>query len=170
VGEGWWERLYDDAHTDHGGPVPKRRARVPSMRKPAAVEPDGEPVEWVEEDDPADPARTPRTRYVPIPSDRIHTAYAGLEPRARWILHTGTAAATGWGIGLEQALRGLIAECGHDTGQVLPGVLLGLTLVTAGALLARRTRHWWPPLAWACRIPLASALLAVALYAPGVTS
>jgi hypothetical protein len=30
----------------------------------------------------------------------------------------------------------------------------------------RRTRHWWPGIAWAARIPLATALLALALWAP----
>jgi hypothetical protein len=167
----WWERLYDDAHDDHAGPVPKRRGRIPSLRKPpaATVEPPAAVEEWVETTDPDDPARGPRTRYVPIPSTRIHTLYTGLEPRARWAIYTGTAAAAGWGLGLEQLLQGLIAECGHDTGQTLPAVLVGLGLITACALIDRRTRYWWPPLAWVCRIPLASALLALALYAPGVT-
>lgn len=31
-------------------------------------------------------------------------------------------------------------------------------------LIDRRTRGWWPPLAWVMRIPLASAALAMALY------
>jgi hypothetical protein len=30
----------------------------------------------------------------------------------------------------------------------------------------RRTRHWWPGLAWAARIPLATAITALALWAP----
>jgi hypothetical protein len=170
TGEGWWERLYDGSHTDHAGPVPKRRGCIPSMRKPTVPAEPVEPAEeWVETTDPEDPAHAPRTRYVPIPSARIHTLYTGLEPRARWVAYTGSAAAAGWGLGLEQLLQGAIAECGHDTGQTLPAVLLGLGLITACALIDRRTRYWWPPLAWVCRIPLASALLALCLYAPGVT-
>lgn len=31
-------------------------------------------------------------------------------------------------------------------------------------LIDRRTRTWWPPLAWTMRVPLASAALALALY------
>ncbi|WP_231905028.1 MULTISPECIES: hypothetical protein [Streptomycetaceae] len=34
-------------------------------------------------------------------------------------------------------------------------------------LTVPRTRRWWWPLRWVARIPLASALLATALYAPG---
>jgi hypothetical protein len=33
----------------------------------------------------------------------------------------------------------------------------------------RRTRHWWPGIAWAARIPLATAVLAVALWAPAAS-
>lgn len=45
----------------------------------------------------------------------------------------------------------------------------GASLVGGLLVVNRWTRRWWPPLAWACRIPLASVLLALALYAPGVT-
>lgn len=52
------------------------------------------------------------------------------------------------------------------------GVDLGAAslVLTCAVLLAvlwaadRGTRQWWPPLAWACRIPVASAVLAVSLY------
>ena len=41
---------------------------------------------------------------------------------------------------------------------------------TVGAYASYRARGWWPPLAWTCRIPFSTALLALALYAPGVAS
>lgn len=46
------------------------------------------------------------------------------------------------------------------------GLVLGAATVCAVPWLIadRFTRRWWPPLAWVCRIPLASAVLAAALY------
>jgi hypothetical protein len=128
----------------------------------AASDVEGEPVK-------PRPRRDPH-RYLPIPTDRVHHAYAGLPARARAVLYTGGAAGLGWAFGLPQTMHSWIADCGHDQGPTA-GLVLGAGLILACAVLVdRRTRGWWPPLAWVCRIPLASALLALALYAPGAAS
>ncbi|MGW1306502.1 hypothetical protein ACWD5R_43680 [Streptomyces sp. NPDC002514] len=76
------------------------------------------------------------------------------------------AAGVGWWFGPARVIGGWIESCGREysiSGALALGV--GICLVTAG-VWDRRTRHWWPPLAWAARIPLASAVTALALYAP----
>lgn len=119
---------------------------------------------WEDVDEPA-PARRPLTPAA----RRAHAAYAGMPARVRVVAYTGSAAGLGWALGLEPLFSRWITACGHDT-STGGALALGAGLITVTAVLIdRRTRGWWPPLAWACRIPLASALLAVALYAPGAT-
>lgn len=170
----WWEKLYDEAQTDHaGGAVPKRR-RIPSIKRPAVAKPEVE----AEPDEAADPEwedaepedeSTPRAVKRGKRQQEIRAAYQGLDRRTRWLLSIVPAAATGWFLGLEPAMGGWIRQCQGDTGHVGTALIVGLGLLGVGAYASYRTRGWWPPLAWCCRIPLASALLALALYAPGVT-
>lgn len=51
---------------------------------------------------------------------------------------------------------------------VLGLVAAGAVLCGAGWWIARRSRHWWRPLRWICRIPLTSAVLSLALYTPSL--
>jgi hypothetical protein len=119
-------------------------------------------------DEPAKPPATGRRGHRPA-AQRLHADYLDLPRRTRWVLYSGASAATGYAIGLVPLMEGWIVDCGHDTSPKA-AVLLGLGIATAaGILIDHRTRHWWGPLPWLCRIPLASALLALALYAPGVT-
>lgn len=193
----WWTALYpdDEPEPPETGPdapeqPPDRFARLrklsdslPDWRTRQTADlggdgpddtgetPDGAPPEWEETEDPADPAQRPWTarRNPARPATRhVQARYAGLEPRMRWLLVNGAAAALGWGLGLEQFLSGSIASCAHDTGTT-PALILGVGMVAVGGYARHRTRTWWPPLAWVCTIPFATALLAVALYAPGVT-
>lgn len=173
----WWERLYDQDATDHAGAQPKRR-RIPSPKRPAASKPAPAPEPEVEPDDEADSEweeaepddeSTPQAVRRGRQRQQIHAAYTGLDRRTRWLLSIVPAAAAGWFIGLEPAMGGWIRQCQGDTGHVGTALIVGLGMVAVGAYAAYRTRGWWPPLAWALRIPLASALLALALYAPGVT-
>lgn len=161
----WWERLYDQAQNDHAGAVPKQR-RIPSLRPPKS-----RPDEPGWEDEPGPDETTPqavrRNRRDPV--RRIQTEYAGLQPRIRWLINTGAGAALGWALGLEHLFGGWISSCGHDTTPGT-GVILGVGLLGVCSYAAHATRRYWPPLAWACRIPATTALLALALYAPGVTS
>jgi hypothetical protein len=196
---GWWDELYDDAHTDHhpgpdGPPAPAprlpdwRRGETADLRgedpeellppakatAPAAVDtvdPDEDDDRWTDATDPDDPAeQSPPDPRAPARASarRATAAYLAIAPRTRTLLYNSTAAGRGYELGLVPLIKGWIVTCGTDTGHISTALLLGTGLVIgAGHFVDRRTRHWWPPLAWACRIPLASALLALALYAPG---
>jgi hypothetical protein len=197
---GWWDELYDTTHDDHHRPEtpPPPAPRLGNWRKGEAVDlrgnrPDdasadstkGESAvdeeqlldddtegEWedVQEPEPAAARRTPARARRPSAGTRAQHEYAQLPARARLLIYTGTAAATGYGIGLVPLMEGWITDCGHANGTA-GAIALGVGLAVAtGVLIDHRTRAWWGPLPWVCRIPLASAILALLLYAPGVTS
>ncbi|MFI1165619.1 hypothetical protein ACH4UM_18890 [Streptomyces sp. NPDC020801] len=118
------------------------------------------------------PVFAPQPGYYPRPHtpafiDRSHhRAEAALSPRTRSLLYNASAAGTGWLLGLYHQLAAAIADCGQHY-----SVNGALVLGAGGSLLIahfwdRRTRHWWTGLAWAARIPLATAILALALWAP----
>jgi hypothetical protein len=144
----WWEQLYDADGVD-------------TNTKPEPTQPDHrfqpQPDYW------------PRPR-VPAVLDRTRDrADAALSPRTRKFLYNATAAGTGWALGLYHQLAGAIADCGKTTS--IAGALtlgIGMCLLIAH-LWDRRTRHWWGGIAWCARIPLATALVALALYAPAAS-
>ncbi|WP_424891804.1 hypothetical protein [Streptomyces sp. XH2] len=94
---------------------------------------------------------------------------AALSPRARAALYNLTAAGAGYGLGLTPLISDAITAVGHTS---ISGALVlgGGTCLATAHFWDRRTRHWWCGLAWAARIPLASAVLALALYAPAATT
>lgn len=116
----------------------------------------------------------------PQPRDSIRGAAATLLPddpkraaRVRWLAYNGSAALAGWWLGIEQWCTQGITESGLDGG-VHEGVWVGVGLILATCLLELRTHGMRAPgrppliraLGWATRIPLASAVLALALYGP----
>src|SRR5438128_6875689 len=93
-------------------------------------------------------------------------AEAAISPRTRRFLYNASAAGTGWLLGLYRQFASAIADCGHTTG-IGGALVLGVgSCLLIAHLWDRYTRHWWPGIAWAARIPLATALVAPALYAP----
>lgn len=114
----------------------------------------------------AQPDYWPRPR-MPAAIDRVrHQAPAAISTGTRRFLYNASAAGTGWGLGLYGKFAWAINDCGTTQ-----GVGAGLVLGVGGCLLVahlwdRRTRHWWPGIAWVARIPLATAVLALALWAP----
>lgn len=147
----WWDDIY-------GEDEPKAEA-------------DEQPAE---EDAPTRPGRfTPQPDYWPRPHLPDALTYMpgmdALSPKSRALLYNASAAGAGWGLGLYQQCAASLADCG--TRYSTSGAL---TLGIGGCLLVahfwdRRTRHWWPGLAWAARIPLATTILALALWAPAAT-
>lgn len=188
--EDWWDALYDEppAPPRIGNRLPAWWSRKPSLSAlgtPVAPAEAAEPAGGDEDDVPTTkpgPEQTaevddapraqwlrPAPDYYPhphapaLPVDRARIA---LSPKTRSGLYNAAAAGTGWSLGLLDLLRSWIAECGSEF-SVGGALVLGI-----GGSLAlahywdRRTRHWWVGLAWAARIPLATTVLAVALYAP----
>ncbi len=105
--------------------------------------------------------------YWPRPSLPSLPERTALSPGTRRLIYNVSAAGVGWWCGLAPEIRGWIEDCGRSTsiGGALTlggGICLGLAVFWDS-----RTRHWQPgPLAWVARIPLASAITALALYAP----
>lgn len=139
--------------------------------EPTDTEPDEEEQPDNDDEPSKPPVFAPQPGYYPQPHmpaavDRARGQIA-LSPRTRKLLYNASAAGTGWALGLYHQFAAAIADCGHQT-----GTSGGLALGVGGSLLIahvwdRRTRHWWPPIAWCARIPLATALLALLLWAPG---
>jgi hypothetical protein len=141
----WWNDLYDDEADD------------------------AEPVKDT------GPVFAPAPDYYPRPHmpativsipDR---AAAAISPKTRAALYNASAAGAGWGLGLYQQCAHALADCGQQysiSGALVLGV--GATLLVAH-VWDRRTRHWWPGIAWAARIPLATLILALALWAPATS-
>ncbi|WJY40013.1 hypothetical protein QT196_23550 [Streptomyces sp. P9-2B-2] len=89
-----------------------------------------------------------------------------LNPRARRLLYNGSAAGLGWYLHIGPPIKHLLEECGREA-SIGASLIVGVAICGAAAVLVdRRTRHWWPPLAWVCRAPLAAAVLALCLYTP----
>lgn len=148
----WWDELYsgdDFAETTQDAATPHEGE--------AEAESTG-PSWW-----------TPQPDYYPqphAPAFLTAPSQIPLSPKTRAALYNAGAAGTGWALGLYDPFATALASCGTDysiSGALVLGV--GGCLLIAH-LWDRRTRHWWPGLAWAARIPLATAVLALALWAP----
>lgn len=189
--EDWWERLYaDDASPPQTRPVTKARTRLPdwweaarfivmdddTQEEPDAKDDDQEDAKGgPEPDDAPEPAGDakpknawliPQAGYWPQPTLPSLPARPALSDGTKWLLYNAAAAGAGWYMGIGPAIGGWIESCGRETsiGGALAlggGICLGIA-----AMWDSRTRHWYRPLAWLARIPLASALAALALYAP----
>lgn len=120
------------------------------------------------------PAFVPQPGYWPRPhvpaaiTRTFDRAPAALSHRTRKFLYNASAAWAGWGLGLYDQFADAIADLGRDSisGAIVLGV--GSCLLIAH-VWDRRTRHWWPGIAWVARIPLATALVALALWAPAAS-
>lgn len=190
----WWDRLYaDDTSTTQSRPVSKAQTRLPSwwepkpdlaspaedneaedQEAPAEEEPAADPEpenddEDKHDQDDATPKNgwfTRQTGYWPQPTLPTLPARPALSDGTKRLLYNVSAAGTGYYVGLAPTIGDLIESCGQETS--IGGALVlgaGICLGVA-AMWDCRTRHWYRPLAWTARIPLASALTALALYAP----
>lgn len=172
----WWDRLYDPSVGDTASAAeqPPRgwwrtTPQEPEMGPESGVELD-DAERWV-------PPSAPEQESAPEPSRRgervgaaVQAATEGLiRPRARRLLfYSAPAAGVGWWAGLGPALRNdVLAACGAEA-SVGAALFLGAGVCALTYMAVdRRTRGWWPPLAWVCHIPYATAVAALLLYAPG---
>lgn len=171
----WWDALYDPAagDTNHTPPRPRRPPAVPRLRdaeKQADPGPDrpDTPAPAVPEQQTDLRDRLGLPRETPL---RDALRDTNIKPRqqakTRTAIYWGTAAAAGWWAGpgwsgLTPLLLDAMTAQGSENG-VPAGVAMGVGFVLFGSVLA-----WRLPV-WICRIPLAAAVLALALYGPDAT-
>ncbi|MFE7105617.1 hypothetical protein ACFU98_10670 [Streptomyces sp. NPDC057575] len=89
-----------------------------------------------------------------------------LSPGTLRLLANAGAVGAGYWLGLVPLLSRAIEECGRMTSIGGALVLGGGVVLFIAHVWDRKTRHWHPITAWVARIPLASAITALALYAP----
>ncbi|AZK98791.1 MULTISPECIES: hypothetical protein [Streptomyces] len=100
------------------------------------------------------------------PSLRSLPARPAISDGTKKLVYNASAGALGYIHGPTEMVGGWIESCGREYSIAAALVLgSGICLLTA-VLWDSRTRHWYPGLAWLARIPLASTLTALALYAP----
>lgn len=192
----WDRLYADDTTTSspQGRPVSRTQTRLPSwweaktdLTTPAADEAEDQERDTDDEPEPAPKDDEPepegdddqehqptpdngwfirQTGYWPTPATTKLPARPALSNGTKRLLYNVSAAGTGYHLGLTPTIGDLIEACGQATsiGGALAlgaGICLGIA-----AMWDCRTRHWYRPLAWTARIPLASALTALALYAP----
>ncbi|MGC5401879.1 hypothetical protein ACPXCP_39835 [Streptomyces sp. DT20] len=107
--------------------------------------------------------RNPLSPAAPV--DGQEAAKPALSAGTLRLLANAGAAGAGFLLGLVPMFGSWIEECGETS--------IGGALVLGGSITFvlthfwdRHTRHWHPVLAWVARIPLASVITALALYAP----
>lgn len=129
------------------------------------------------------PPMIPTVPAAPVPKNhptkhrapkRVNQArqYIDHRPRLRFVAYNTSAAAAGWQLGIAPWMSEGIALYG--TYDIARGVWLGVGLAVTSLLVEAKAHAWRGPsrplliraLGWAGRIPLASALLALALYGP----
>lgn len=192
----WWHALYepDAAAEAEAEPDAPRggwwAGRLPDWRKGETVDldkpelvaeddPDEDPDEDDEPEDDEPEQVEPRPRNVRPgliapdsitfnPRQSIADALRHLSRPQIWALYNGAAAALGWGLGISSFVTHEITylvATSHSPAD--PYCLFWYATAAAVIWADWRTRGWWPPLAWACRIPAVSLALGVLLYAPG---
>jgi hypothetical protein len=170
VADDWLDELYDDDEA-WAGEQPRRR--VPKTRgergnrRNGSAEADGTRV-LVEVTHPRDPVRPSIAEAVSdlIPTDPVHLR------RIHRVAYNAAAAAAGWMLGVAGWIGQGLADAGSH--RVADGVWTGVGMVLLTAVAELRTHGWRDPgkhfavraAGWCARIPLASALLALALYGP----
>ncbi|MFD5033623.1 hypothetical protein ACFWM0_24930 [Streptomyces sp. NPDC058405] len=182
----WWDDLYDDEKPAGpalgGARLPDWRKPKPALEAPTEDEPDEEPAagedpepEEEQEQDQEQVAPAPPGwlqpqpgYYPPLPAvlPAVQKTPAALSPKTRQLIYNAGAAGAGYGFGLLDLFARAINDCGTETG-IGGALVLGIgSCLLIAHIWDRRTRHWWIGLAWAARIPLATAITALALYAP----
>jgi hypothetical protein len=149
----WWEPKPEPFLEDE--PEPEAEDDVEQPDRPPVFE--AAPGYWPRPHAPAFAARLPER------------AAAAISPGTRRLFYNASAAGAGWMLGLYHQFADALADCGTNY-SISGALVLG---IGGSALIAhvwdRRTRHWWPGIAWAARIPLATAVLALALWAPAAS-
>ncbi|MDL5205116.1 hypothetical protein [Streptomyces sp. ALI-76-A] len=111
---------------------------------------------------------TPHTPWDSRPEDprqSLADAWDRIPYRLKWLAYHGSAAYLGWTVGLVGYATYVTAWIA-DTGLIGPQAIFWYVAAGATALLYRRTRSWWRPIAWLAAVPATSTIAGVLLYAP----
>jgi hypothetical protein len=160
----WLDKLYDPDSGDTFTTAPDDEPDEEPTGGPSRwwSRPTSVPAEGTEPQAGEQPRRPVR---AVVPARALH--YSELHPRTRGLLYNGLAALAGWGLALTRLFGDVITQCAQHAG-IRAALILGVAMIVViGQFWDRRTRGWYGPLAWVCRIPLASAVVALGLYAPG---
>ncbi|MFJ1717319.1 hypothetical protein ACIQGT_41045 [Streptomyces sp. NPDC093108] len=181
----WWERKNTDVLTADPEPTDEQETTAEEGQEgdaPVSTEPVVE-AEGQEADDASKKAAPGQTIeaapdhqvFYPQPgywgpaqamAEKVTPPKPAISPGTRRLFYNVGAGGAGWLFGLTPALSEAIETAGVAT-SIGGALTLGIgTCLAIAAIWDRRTRHWIPPLAWAARIPLMSAITALALYAP----
>ncbi|MFD5322123.1 hypothetical protein [Streptomyces sp. NPDC127098] len=177
----WWDRLYDGSADTAAPPVTEKdQVSAPGDDVDEDVDQDldeDQDDDQVDEDEDQDdgdesgdrPKKKRRSARLARPKQSAADWYADLSAPSRHLLYNGSAAGAGCFTGLVSAVHGWIEDCGDDY-SIGAALSLGVMVIAAAAVVVdMRSRGWWPPLAWIGRIPLASCVLALGLYAPAAS-
>ncbi|MFI2215136.1 hypothetical protein [Streptomyces sp. NPDC020141] len=172
----WWEKKSEDLPE-----ADQQLADDDAQDDDHVVEPgDDEPV--TEEEESADDGDTPESStekteegsdgrwFRPPPPDYWPSlpdlpARPTISDRTRRLLYNVGAGVVGYIYGPTDTFGRWIESCGRDY-SISGALVLGAGLCAVTAIWDSRTRHWRAGLHWFARIPLASAITALALYAP----
>ncbi|MFF7021966.1 hypothetical protein ACFY97_13225 [Streptomyces klenkii] len=192
----WWDDLYADEAPRPSRSVAPRLpdwwSPKPALPEPEADQdpeayPEEEPA--VEDDEPEpDEAEDeqleqepeepdqPREERAPRSSFRAVLDTVAADPKRRrrlqLLAYNGSAAGAGWRLGIGPWIHDSLVFYGqHDTRE---GAYVGCGVIAVAAIAEIRSHHWRGPgnhvvmrlLGWLARIPLATAVLALALYTP----
>lgn len=166
----WWDHLYPDqdpAEPDEDEPDDEDDRPWWSLhRRPGPAEPPQQPQPQVVQD--ATGVHITINQGPTTAPAAPSTADHQRARRIRWLTYHGTAATVGWALGLESAMAAFMDSTGHRA----PAVGIGLCLIAAiPAVWFPGLPYIPPPLrpatVWLSRIPVATAVLALALHTPG---
>lgn len=190
----WWDAVYQDDQADQDtftGNTPVQPAEPQTEDAPdeadAASEPEGdgdpeeqpEPNKWQHSrkerpqkpglEQPIKPApgaaRTAWDTRPPAPRQSLADAWDRVPYRLKWLGYHSTAAYLGWSVGLVDwatHVTSWIATSDPTSGQAV----FWYATASGTALIYRRTRSWWRPVAWLAAVPVTSTVAGVLLYAP----
>ncbi|MFI2078484.1 hypothetical protein [Streptomyces triculaminicus] len=141
-----------------------------------AAEDDDPKADDAEDEQPEEESDRTRGRWTPRRGPGALLDAVTDDPKRRHHLkvlaYNGAAAGAGWKLGIGPWLHDSLTYYGqHDTDN---GVYVGCGVIAVAALAEIRSHNWRGPtnhavmrlLGWLARIPLATAVLALALYTP----
>lgn len=190
----WWDAVYKDDQADRDtftGNTPTPPAGPQPEDVPAEADEDGEPVGDADPQEQPEPnawqrhrktrlqkpggeqssrpvpgaARTAWDTRPPAPRQSLTEAWDRVPYRLKWLAYHASAAYLGWSVGLVDWATH-VTDWIAGNGTTSPQAFFWYATAAGTALVYRRTRTWWRPVAWLAAVPATSTVVGVLLYAP----